>query len=408
MAIGCKAYFYDSLYDFKMVMTRGNIRCALVTLNPFPIGNVATIRYSSYMAAIANAGCYSKVYVYAPSRTARFNTELSGVHNGIHYEYTSGKITLRNRNVISILYYLIVGIIRCCRSIVKDDINVLILGNTAWPINLLFKILCRKRGVKFYGERSEYPFTHYQNNKIKQWVYIKKIRWFDGMILMTEELVNYYSSLLKWEKPTFLLPMTIDCHRFDNVKKVKSEYEYIAVVFGVHNRDGLLESIQAYNKYRKLGGTYHLLLIGNYDGMPNRELLDIEVCNGGYNMDIHIKGLIPNDKLPQMLLGASCLMTTPKAYISGGFPTKLGEYMLSGVPIVATAAGDVLKYVEADKEIKISNPMDIDSVANNLLYIEQNKKESNDMACRAAKKAKKAFNAETYVQDLLAFLVEEK
>ena len=199
--------------------------------------------------------------------------------------------------------------------------------------------------------------------------------------------------------------MTIDCHRFDNISKPEIEYEYIAVVFGVHNRDGLLESIKSYNRYRELGGTYHLLLIGNYEGMPNKSVLDKEMGNSIYKECIHICGLLPNDKLPGILAGASCLMTTPNSYPSGGFPTKFGEYMLSGVPIVATIAGCLLKYVAADTEVKFSKPMDIESIATNLLYVENHKQESHEMAMRAKAKAKTVFNAETYIPNLLKFLI---
>ena len=76
---------------------------------------------------------------------------------------------------------------------------------------------------------------------------------------------------------------------------------------------------------------------------------------------------------------------------------------MSGVPIVATVAGSLLKYVEADTEVKFSNPMDIESIATNLLYVENNKQESHEMAIRAMVKAKKVFNAETYIQGLLDF-----
>ena len=385
-------------------MINSEVRCAMVTINPFPIGNVATIRYSSYMRAIAQVGCFAKVYIFAPSRTAKHNTELYGIHNGIHYVYTSGKITLNCRNAFTMLFYLIVGLVNCCRLIRKDRINTLILyGENPWPINLFFKIVCSLNRIKYYGDRSEYPLHKYICSRYRRWIYRMKIRWFDGMILMTEELVNYYSNLLKNRQQAFLLPMTIDCHRFDNVVKPKIDYNYIAVVFGVHNRDGLLESIKSYNRYRELGGNYHLLLVGNYDGMPNKVVLDEEIISSEYKECIHICGLLPNDQLPGILAGASCLMTTPNSYPSGGFPTKLGEYMLSGVPIVATVAGSLLKYVEADTEVKFSNPMDIESIATNLLYVENNKQESHEMAIRAMVKAKKVFNAETYIQGLLDF-----
>lgn len=385
-------------------MVNSNIRCALASINPYPIGNVATLRYSSYMRSIAAAGCFAKVYIYAPSRTAKSNTQVSGEHNGVYYQYTSGKISLKYRNILTMLWYLILGLINSWRYIVKDKINVLILyGENPCIINLFFKLLCRCNGIKYLGDRSEYPHRNYVNNFMKRWLYAKKIGWFDGMIIMTDELKEYYSGFLHKPSAVYMLPMTIDCHRFDNLTKIHTDYQYIAVVFGVHNRDGLLESIRAFNRYRVIGGRYHLVLIGDYNRMPNKDSLDLEIEQGGYKTYIHILGLVDNNQLPQKLINASCLMTTPNSYVSGGFPTKLGEYMLSGVPIVATIAGDVLKYVKPNEEILFSNPSDIKSIAENLLCVQNNREQSENMALRAKAKAQQVFNANTYTESIIRF-----
>lgn len=382
----------------------GEIRCALVTINPFPIGNVATMRYSSYMKALAGKVSFAKVYVFAPSRTARPNKSVSGVLDGVHYEYTSGKICLENRNLFSMVYYLVIGLIRCWRHIKADGINVLILyGENHWLLNAFFKLLCMAGNIKFYGDRSEYPYPHLLKSRIKEWIYRKKIGWFDGMILMTSELESFYARWLRKGAGTLLLPMTIDCKRFDNVER-NVEEKYIAVVFGTHNRDGLLESLKAYKIYREEGGTYDLHLVGDYQGMPNKDELDKLTLDESVAGSIRICGLMQNDKVPQKLADASCLMTTPNFYVSGGFPTKIGEYMLSGVPVVATNAGDLLKYIEPEKEMLFSEPGDLHDIARNLLRIENDPESGSEMAARARKKVLAVFNADSYAQDLCRFL----
>lgn len=382
------------------------IRCALVTINPFPIGNVATMRYSSYMQALAGVVSLAKVYIFSPSRTAKPNKSISGVHNGVHYEYTSGKIYLENRNFFSMAYFLIVGLLRCWRSINNDGINALILyGENPWLVNAFFKILCSVKRIGFYADRSEYPDVAVRKSVIRQWWYRYKIKWFDGMILMTDELKCFYTKWMKKEAKAFLLPMTIDCTRFDKVKSSKDlKDKFIAVVFGTHNRDGLLESLKAYKRYRQLGGTYSLHLIGNYMGMPNKEDLDVLTQDPAVSDYIQICGLIQNDQIPQKLTEASCLMTTPNSYPSGGFPTKVGEYMLSGVPVVATSAGVLLKYIEPEKEMLFSDPGDIQAIAENLLRIEKDPLLGASIAEQARNKVVNVFNADVYLNKLCDFL----
>lgn len=390
--------------DSRNIIDSKQIRCALVTVNPFPIGNVATMRYSSYMKALAGNISLAKVYVFAPSRTARPNKAVAGVLDGVHYEYTSGKIFLKRRNIFTMSYYLLAGLAGCWRSIRNDRINTLILyGENPWVFNAFFKLLCRFRNIRFYGDRSEYPAPVIRKPGIRQWIYKKKIGWFDGMILMTSELESFYSKWLKKEGRTFHLPMTIDCSRFDGVERIE-EGKYIAVVFGTHNRDGLLESLKAYKVYRQNGGTYNLHLIGNYQGMPNKDELDLLTQDESVADSICICGLMQNDKVPQKLADASCLMTTPNFYVSGGFPTKVGEYMLSGVPIVATSAGDLLKYIEPEKEMLFSEPGDIYGIATNLLRVENEPELGEYIARQARKKVMTVFNADAYVEELCKFL----
>ena len=46
------------------------LRIALVTHAPFPVGNVSTMRYSSYLKAMCKAGVYSYVLIYCPTKMA--------------------------------------------------------------------------------------------------------------------------------------------------------------------------------------------------------------------------------------------------------------------------------------------------------------------------------------------------
>jgi len=382
-----------------------DLRCGLVSSNPFPIGNVSTLRYSSYMMALAKVGCFSKIYIYTPSRTAKPNKVISGTHKGVHFDYTAGKISLKKRNFISMYYYLIKGLIKSWKKICDDNINCLILyGENRWIVNLFYKSLCVLKHIKFYGDRSEYPSSAIMKSPIRKKLYSMKISWFDGMILMTDALNSFYSNLLIEKKSTFLLPMTIDPSRFNNVLKQIVNQQYIAVVFGTHNRDGIDDSIIAYNKYREKGGNFNLHLIGDYNNMPNKPVLDNIIKNSKFYKDIIICGSVQNNLVPQILANASCLLTTPLEYSSGGFPTKVGEYMLSMTPIVATSAGDLLKFIQPDKEALFAPPHDIDKIADLLLFIENHPNEAHIMATNAREKVLRVFNADTYIGDLIKFL----
>ena len=133
-------------------------------------------------------------------------------------------------------------------------------------------------------------------------------------------------------------------------------------------------------------------------------ILDLVINDDSLKNRIQVLGKVDIDEVPQILINASCLLTTPNSYISGGFPTKLGEYMLSGVPVVATNAGEISDYVEDRNEVILVPVGDIDSIAEQILFVEQHPSEVKIMAENAKRKVCTTFSADTYVNNLIRFL----
>ena len=97
-------------------------------------------------------------------------------------------------------------------------------------------------------------------------------------------------------------------------------------------------------------------------------------------------------------------MTTPLEYVSGGFPTKLGEYLLSGVPVVSTSAGEIEKYLTHNENIFLSAIGDLDGIAQNILFIDQNVNQAAAIGESGKNLALKVFNADTYSKKIIEFL----
>lgn len=386
-------------------MLESLIRCALVTMAPFPVGNVSTLRFSSYMRTLVKAGIFSYVLVYCPTTMAKHIQSRCGVSDGINFQYAT-RITWKRGFRIEKIIYLMIGLLKSVYFLKKNRINVMILyGDNHFAVTFFFFFACKLLKIRLIGDRSELPTVAERDSKIKSFVYEKKQSFFDGMIVMTRRLKEYYSRFFDDAKRLFFLPMTIDSERFRDVVKDTISSPYIAVVFGTHNRDGLEESIKSFAFYKnQLKGFFNLVLVGDYEKMPNKKTLDELISQNHLNDVVEIKGKIPNEMVPQILKNASCLLTTPNFYVSGGFPTKLGEYMLSGVPIVATEAGELLDYIVPNEELLMSPAGNIEMIAKNILFVEKNPAKCKRIAENAIKKASTVFNADTYKASLIEFL----
>lgn len=380
-------------------------RIALVTMAPFPIGNVSTIRFTSYLKALVKKNVWAKVVIYSPTSMAKHIKTKEGISSGIHYQYST-KITWgKYVNVIVKLYYLIVGLFSTLKILSNSNVDTVILyGENSLLVNLMLKVGSLLFKYRLIGDRSEYPTVRQRKSRYKMVIYKLKNRLLDGMIVMTQELSDFYAKILKRKDTIFLLPMTMDMHRFDNVKYLTTIDPYIAVVFGVHNRDGLYESIQSYIKFRDLGGNYTLKIIGDFYLMPNKSELEELINTTPYQIEIVGKKSIT--EVPTILANASCLLTTPNTYISGGFPTKLGEYMLSGVPVVATRVGELDRYTSHMFDIIFAEAGNINEIANSIMWVNRNPQEAKVIAENARRTAQKNFSAETYINDFQKFLFQ--
>lgn len=384
-----------------------NNKVALLTIAPFPNGNVSTLRYSSYLKALNMSNVDTRLLIYSPTSMAFGQRDRTGSIDGICYQYASipywGDIMIVKRP-----FYLLAGLVYCAKYLKKYAPDAIILyGDNHFFITAYFRLIATLINARFIGDRSELPTVKERKSKIRLFFYNHKQKWFDSMIIMTKQLCKYYSALSSKKNFVFFMPMTIDIERFKGI--IPNKRNYIAVVFGTHNRDGLSDSLVAYIDYvKRLGGRYDLLIVGNYKKMPNRDDLDKIINESGISDRIKVHGPAELKDIPQILADASCLLTTPTTYISGGFPTKLGEYMLSGTPIVCTIAGELLDYIEPGKDMLMCYPTELEKVSDYLYYIECNPVEASQLAANAKKKALHFFDANTYVSELKSFLFNEQ
>lgn len=379
------------------------MRFGLISTATFPTGDVTTLRYSTYCNALAEDGHYVKVYVLTPNT---LGIDHKGVIGKVHYTYLQGQ---RNNNRFLRYAMGVIAMFKSLFSIKRDCIDVVLIYLTRRIDFLYYKLFAKILGVKIITDQTEYFVKNYLELDFKNRQKVDSVfDGFDGIITISQELFNYHMSIAK-DRNVFLLPMTIDQHRFNDVINDNNK-NFITVVFGVHNRDGLDVSIKAYSLYHKLCLENNikprvLRLIGNMDGLSTRAVIRQLIDTSGCSDDIMIMGKQPIEKVPHYLYNSSCLLTTASTYISGGFPTKLGEYLLSGVPVVVTKAGEIAHYLTDNEDAFLCEANNISQIGQRLFYVHTHEKEATSVGERGRIIAKTKFNIWTYISDLETFLM---
>lgn len=387
-----------------------NLRLAILTPNPFPVGNVATNRLSTYAKALANAGFYVKVYVLKATELlgAVNNHHVYGINAGINYEYMY-KTTIWNQkaNIFHKLWQYLYGIVKAFLKIRKDEITSLILYTNDPFYILLFCLYSKMFSLRIFIDKSEYLSVTRERWSLYKMFYIKTFKLLDGVIVMTNELMAYYSSIISKESRCFLLPMTVDSARFiETYGQIKRD-DYVAAVFGTHNRDCILDTIMSFVLFKKShpNSNIKLYLIGDFQNLRMKELIiDYLDCHQSIASSIYFTGNVVSSLIPELLAGAKILITTPREYVSGGFPTKLGEYLATGNPVVATSVGEIPLYLEHMNNCLLAEPGDIEGIAGNLDLLYSNSSLSRKIGHKGQEVARIVFNADSYVPDLVKFI----
>jgi glycosyltransferase involved in cell wall biosynthesis len=224
------------------------------------------------------------------------------------------------------------------------------------------------------------------------------------MIVMTEELLKYFKSL--GQKNILHLPMSVDHERFSNVEIKKGIPKYFAYCGGGDfERDGVYEIVKAFIDFNSTYPDYELHIIGGIsNGSPYlRKIID-RVNESNLNDKIKFLGKKPSDEIPQLLFNAHCLLLAPtENFKSGGFPTKLGEYLATGVPVICTKVSEITNYLNSESALLIE-PGNQEQLVNAMKRIEYEKNTCRKIGLNGQKIARKYFSIENYVLKLIQFL----
>jgi glycosyltransferase involved in cell wall biosynthesis len=235
--------------------------------------------------------------------------------------------------------------------------------------------------------------------------YCKNHKFFSGRILMSEALKKFYNEKVS-EKPTFILNTVIDRERFDNLKVNIVGENYICYMGNMGlTKDDVGNIVKAFSLIQLRYADLQLHLYGTPSSGDKKIILDM-INNLGLQNKILFKGRAKYTDVPTILNGAKILVNAqPKTKRSeGGFPTKLGEYLLTGKPAIFTNSGDISKYITDDEHAFIVEPENELEYANKIIKILDNYDNALKIGNSGKKLILENFDAIHITSELLKFL----
>jgi len=381
-----------------------------------------TNRMLSYSKGIVEQGSSVQVICLKPTEkeenTIR-NPEIKGIIDGIEYEYSTGTTIWPNsgKQRLKKIYYILKGLINGAKLIKfknkQKKIDSLLLYSNLTLNILFFYFASRLFKIPYIQEKSEYPFILRKKTvraKLFSKLYLNTIfKVFDGALIETNKLIEYYKPKFKKTAKILRVPMTVEPERFSLIKENPPE-KYITYCGNMGKLDGGSILIDAFSIISKKHSNIMLKIIGDTLYNPEYKILLKQVNKLKLNNRILFTGRLSRDEVPKHLCNSTILaLASPfSSRSTGSLPSKLGEYLATGNPVVITKVGEIPNYLKDGESAFLAEPDSIKSFAEKLDYALSNPKLAKQVGLNGKDIGLKNFDYRLQSQRIIEFINEFK
>lgn len=265
-----------------------------------------------------------------------------------------------------------------------------------------------RKQLSVYHERTEhYNVVKLKPSCLQKW-YLKSIPKLHGMFVISTSLRDAYLNI--GAKNVVIVNMTVDANRFAGLKKQDLSEKYIAYCgTASNNKDGVDDLIKAFSIVHKEKPTLRLVIMGKAprkeDATGNYAL----VQRLGIMDAVDFKGIVPAEQMPQMLKNAEIVALARPDSIQAqcGFPTKLGEYLLTENPVVVTRVGDIPLFLEDGKSALLAEQHNPEDFAAKMLWALNHEDEARLIGQEGARVAMREFNYKIETEKIINTIFPE-
>ena len=273
-------------------------------------------------------------------------------------------------------------------------------------------VFMRHKGIDYYYEATEcpdvisFPSMPFDKSRKRYLSYCLKM---SGIMVISTELKRYFLERGYDGNKIHIINMIVDAKRFEGGYKPAAE-KYIAYCgTASNNKDGVDQLIKAFGIFHKKFTDYKLYIIGN---TPSRQQ-----ANNNYELteqlglkdSVVFTGMISAKKMPEILSGAQILALDRPDNIQAkyGFPTKLGEYLLTGKPVVVTKVGDIPSFLSDMKSALLAQPNNPEDFAGKLAWACEHPQEACKIGENGKKVALEHFNSDIEAMKIIKIIIEK-
>jgi glycosyltransferase involved in cell wall biosynthesis len=226
----------------------------------------------------------------------------------------------------------------------------------------------------------------------------------DGIVVISSRLEAKFRDLTAGAVPLHFKPVSVDMARYPEVPwrlgdKVTLFY---AGSFGL--KDGIPVLLDAFDRLASRHGNLRLVLTGKGSEEDMAAARSRIACSP-FRHRIVYKGYLDDAAYQAELRAADipCMTRIDHPYAQAGFPFKLGEYLATGRPVVASKVSDVTHWLRHKDSAMLVEPGIAAGIAESVEYLLQHPDAATAIGRRGREVAGRAFCHKSQAEGLVAF-----
>lgn len=366
---------------------------------PYPQGMAGTKRIQHAIDALkSREEVFVKVVVLRQSST---ENQPAGLHQGVCYETVAPDL-LRSGFISKYPSFHRKAKLAIDRAFKSEAKNILYVYGPPMLDNIAAVQHAKKLGFKVIFDIVEDDekaanicptLWHKINNRIARTLTKRIAGLADGLIVISSRLESKFSYLKARGVPLHLRPISVDFERFsieperrDNVLRI-----FYAGSYGI--KDGVESLISAFDIVASKYDYLRLVLVGKGDEDRMRSIASL-IGRSSSARKVDLKGYMSDDEYYEELVACDipCMTRINSDYANAGFPFKLGEFLATGKPVIASRISDVESLLEHRVDAMLVEPGNVVDIANALDFIISNPDQASALGRQGRNKARQLFD----------------
>lgn len=348
---------------------------------PYPHGFGLSVFTHNMAAGLSALGCTAKVMIVWPTEAPGkvVNTDADGRQGSVDFCYTCGRTAYPDWGRFQFLskgWFLLYGIFALLRHLLAEQkrakIDAIIISSPMSGYIVWLKLFTRIFHQKLIIYNGEYlacgqkvPYRRLPFLWIEKYFYQRLP---DGMIVATGILEKFFKKYARRDCVFCRIPILLQTDAFPSSVSSGKEAIYLSYCGDMSgNKDGVEMLIRVFSIIAGEFPNYRLRLIGS---TSPAEIARLQKICAEYEITDRVifTGRLPHDQVIQALQDSAVLILTRpnNKQAEGGFPSKLGEYLFTGNPVLVSAVGEIPDVLTDRENVFLASPDDVDDFVRKL------------------------------------------